>query len=118
VTLIAAAFALAKGSQLRDYEKAILLFIVFVALAGAKVLQDLQGRLRSLWEREGDEPYHPTDINWFLITIVFVVAMAVFYCVVRGPGIEREKCAVAPSAPGRTAEVSVYQGFLALSRRA
>jgi hypothetical protein len=83
VTLIAAVFALSKGSQLRDYEKfAILLVIVLVALAGVKVLQDLQSHLHSLRQRQGSEHRRPTDVDWLLTTIVGVVALTVFYCVV------------------------------------
>lgn len=84
VTLIAAAFALSKGSQLRSFEMGLTLyFIVAVAVIGATVLQDLQAHLRNVRKQQGSDSYPPTDVNWLLIIIVFVVAIAVFYCVAR-----------------------------------
>ena len=84
VTLIAAAFAFLKGSQLTIYQAlAASAFIQSVEYYGIRVLGQLQDHLQRL--RQKSEPKvrwaRSTDVVWLLMGIVGVVAIAVLYCV-------------------------------------
>jgi hypothetical protein len=84
VTLNAAAFALLKGSHLRDYEAlAVIFFILFVAAAGVGVLCHLQDHMQSLRRKsEPDAPwYRQTDVVVLLMFVVLAVAAGAGYCI-------------------------------------